>query len=58
MKHFSWWDKFITTDEPAKQEDPHETEADIFGFFPGSVVILQERASNLIHDMNRQANNA
>lgn len=43
------WANTVTSDEPAEQEDPHETDADISGFFPGSVVILiQERAGNLM----------
>ena len=46
----------ITSDEPAVQEDPHKSDADRFDFFPSGVDILQERACNLIHDLNRQAN--
>jgi len=58
IETFYWINKFITSDEPAKQEEPHETEEDFSGFFPSSIAILQERARNLIHDLNRHANNA
>jgi len=41
----------ITSDEPAEQEEPHKAAMHIFfGFLPGGVFILQERASNFIDD--------
>ena len=45
-----------TSDEPAEHEDRHEKYAGFFGNFPICVFILQERASNLINDLNGQVN--
>jgi len=51
---------YITSDEPVEQEYRQCSNAESFDFFPGFagvIVILQERASNLLDDLNRQATN-